>query len=161
MIVTVVLLMKKKRPFKIPTAQRFIMVAPIMVECREYAEDYIDRIEAYLEVKQIVIPADRITVIGWTASKRETLLRVLMELISFSKEMIQVANEFPDTDNTVHYRKSLVRYFTHHSLTMPKFYDHMIWHHDIEPVDPELYTIIQQKREEIVDLKNRLANVMW
>lgn len=153
--------MIEKRPFKIPTAQRFAAAAPIMVECREFAEDYIDRIEAYLEVKQIALPADRITVIGWSASNREFMLRVLMQLLSCGKEMIKMANEFPDTDNTVHYRKSLVRFFTHHPLTMPKFYDHIIWHEDIKPLDPELYTIIQQKREEMVELKNRLANVMW
>ena len=152
--------MTEQRPFKITTAQRFISAAPVMVQCREYADDYIDRLEAYLEVKQIRLPHKGVTQIGWKASDREFMLRVIMNLISVCKEIIKIANDFQDQDHTVHHRKSLIRFFVNHPLGAPKFYAHIIWHEDIKPLDAELYTIIQQKREEMVDLRNMLGNIM-
>ncbi len=152
--------MKGDRPFRLTTAQRFAIAKPIIEEFRECAEDYLDRIEAYLTVKGLEIPHLGITRIGWKVSEREFMMRSIIRLQIISKEMISMVHTFNDEENTLFERKSVIRYFCYHQLTTAKIYDHILWLDDIEKLDIELYTIISQKREEITALKNKLGNAV-
>jgi len=152
--------MNTKRPPKISTSQRLERAAPFIEACCEFAEDYIDRLEAYLEVKGIRLPENRVTNIGWNASDQEFMLRAIMNLNTGANEMILKAKEFTHPELGILPRKALVRYFINHPFASPKFYNHIIWHEDVKALDIELYTIIEQKREEITALKIQLQNIM-
>ncbi len=152
--------MNTKRQSKISSSHRLEKAEPVIDLCKEFAEDYIDRLEAYLHVKGIRLPDNRVTTIGWNASDQQFMLRAIMNLSTGAHEMIMKAKEFSQTEMGILPKKALVRYFINHPFASPKFYNHIIWHEDVKALDIELYTIIQQKREEITALKIQLQNIM-
>jgi hypothetical protein len=137
-----------------------VNAGPVMLKYQECALDYLDRLAAYEIIKNIRIPEDSITEIGLQADNRQDILRALIRIRQQCQEMVKKSDEYFDEGNGYRHCKSVILFFLNHPFVTPKFYEHIIWHEDIRRADPELYTIIEQKHEELKELKEELKKLM-